>query len=151
VRRAAAEAERHLRAVWKRLRGRPGVLGAYRHRDVGFSDLADDDLKHVMLDHLPGAVRRLEAAIEVLTASARPAAVVVSGVRRDERRGLIAACAAAGIPSLVLHPAPVPREEQDRDDGGPRPDATLVWEPGSDPAPVLARLAEVTRANVSPE
>ena len=40
----------------------------------------------------------------------------------------------AAVPSIVRHPAPVGPEERDRDDGGPRAGATLVWEPGSDPA-----------------
>jgi len=51
----------------------------------------------------------------------------------------------------VLHPGPVEPEELDRHDGGPRAEVTFVWEPGSEPGPALARLAEAARARVEPE
>jgi hypothetical protein len=148
VRRAAAAAQAHLRDRWKQLRDAPGVRESYRHRDVGFSDLAGDDLEQLLLHHLPAAVRRLEAAFELLTTSVRPAVVVLTGGGRDRRRTLLAACAIAGVPAIVVHPAPVGPGELDRADGGPRAEVTFVWEPGSDPAPALARLGEVTRARV---
>ncbi len=148
VRRAAAAARIQLRDLWKHLRDAPGVLDSYRHRDVGFSDLAGDDLERLLLDHLPAAVLRLEAAIELIGNVVRPAAVVLTGGRRDGRRTLLAACAVAGVPAIVVHPAPVGTEELDRADGGPRAGATFVWEPGSDPAPALARLGEAAHARV---
>jgi hypothetical protein len=148
VRHAAAAVQVQLRDHWKLLRDAPGVLESYRHRDVGFSDLAGDDLERLLLDHLPAAVLRLEAAIELITTAVRPAVVVLTGGCRDGRRTLLAACALAGVPAIVVHPAPVGPEELDRADGGPRAEATFVWEPGSDPAPALARLGELARARV---
>ena len=63
-------------------------------------------------------------------------------------RTVLAACALAAVPAIVVHTAPVEPEERDRADGGPRAGATLVWEPGSDPAPAVARLGELARARV---
>ena len=150
VRGSAAEAAGRLRRCWKRLRGTPGLLESYRHQDVGFSDLAEQDLERILLAHLPGAVLRLEAAVELLSV-VRPALVVVSGSPRDERRALLAACAAVRVPAAVLHPEPVGPEDFDRDDGGPRAEITFVWEPGSDPGPALAQLGEAARARVDTE
>jgi hypothetical protein len=148
VRRAAAAARSQLRDRWNQLRDAPGVLESYRHRDVGFSDLAGSDLERLMLDHLPAAVLRLEAALELIATVVRPTVVVLTGGGRDGRRTLLTACAGAGVPAVVVHTAPVKPEELDRIDGGPRAEATLVWEPGSDLAPALARLGEVARARV---
>lgn len=150
VRRAATEANGRLRRCWKRLRGAPGLVESYRHQDVGFSDLAEHDLERILLGHLPGAVLRLEAAVELFSV-VRPAVVLLSGSPRDERRALLAACAVARVPAAVLHPGPVGPEEIDRDDGGPRAEVTFVWEPGSEPGPALARLDEAARARVEPE
>jgi hypothetical protein len=148
VRRAAAVAQAQLRDRWRQLRGAPGVLESYRHRDVEFSDLAGNDLERLLLGHLPAAVLRLEAAIELITAAVRPAAVVLNGGRRDARRTLLAACAVAGVPAMVVHTTPVEPEALDRDDGGPRAGATLFWEPGTDPRPAVARLGELAHARV---
>jgi hypothetical protein len=148
VRRTAAAAHAQLRDHWKLLQDAPGVLESYRHRDVGFSDLAGNDLERLLLDHLPVAVLRLEATIELIATAVRPAVVVLTGGRRDGRRSLLAACAVAGVPAIVVHTAPVGPEELDRADGGPRAEATMVWESGSDPAPALARLGELARARV---
>jgi hypothetical protein len=150
VRRGAAEATGSLRRSWKRLQGGPGLVESYRHRDVGFSDLAGDDLERILLGHLPRAVLRLEAAVELLS-RVRPALVVLSGSPRDERRTLLAACATTGIPAGVLHTAPIGPDDLDRDDGGPRAEVTFVWEPGSEPGPALARLAAAVRARVERE
>ena len=147
-RRAAAAAQGQLRDLWKQLRDAPGVLESYRHRDIGFSDLAGDDLERLLLAHLPGAVLRLETAIGLIATTVRPTMVILTGGRRDERRTLLAACAAAGVPAVVVHPAPLAAEELDRTDGGPRAEATFVWQPGSDPAPAVARLLEAARARV---
>lgn len=147
----AAEAARLLRELWRRLRSSPGVLESYRHRDVGFSDLAGDDLQQILLAHLPQAVLRLESAIELFRSAPRPAAVVLAAGSRDDRRTLLAACTVVRLPAIVIHPKPVGPDERERIDGGPRADATFVWEPGSDTAPVLARLREVARARVEPE
>ena len=150
ARRRASEAEAHLRERFERLRGAPGLHESYTHGGVGFGDLAANDLELLLLVHLPAAVRRLEAAIE-LVSDARPAAVVVAGASRDERRTLLAACQITETPGIALLDVPSGPDDPDRADGGPRAEATLVWRPGDDVAPVLARLREVARARVEPE
>ena len=148
--RQLAEAQAHLRERFARLRGAPGLHESYTHGGVGFGDLAARDLELLLLAHLPAAVGQLERAVELL-ARVRPAAVVVAGAGRDERRTLLAACRAAAVPSLALRPAPPDGDDPDRDDGGPRPDATVVWAPGDDPGPVSARLGALTRATLGHE
>jgi hypothetical protein len=105
----------------------------------------------ILLGRLPAAVRMLEAAVELVSGPARPALVLLPGGGKDDRRTLVAASAAAGVPAAVVHPEPVGPEEIDRADGGPRPAATFVWEPNSDPAPAVARLREAARAIVGSE
>jgi hypothetical protein len=147
VRRAAAEAERLLRQRFEELRGAAGLVDSYQHQGVRFADLAGHDLERILLGHLPKAVLRLEAAIE-LVSTVRPAVVVVSGATRDERRTLLGACGVAQIPAAVLHPGAIDPEELDRDDAGPRAEVTFTWKPGTDAAPALARLREAARARV---
>lgn len=151
VEQAVSEAETLLRERWARLRDAPGLHESYTHRGVGFADLARNDLDMILLGRLPAAVRMLEAAVELLSGPARPAVVLLSGGGRDDRRAFVAASAAAGVPVVVVHPAPVGPEEVDRADGGPRAAATLVWEPDSDPAPAVTRLREAVRARVGAE
>lgn len=149
--RAVADAEILLREHRTRLRDAPGLHESYAHRGVGFADLARNDLDMILLGHLPAAVRMLEAAVELISGSARPAVVLLPGVGRDDRRALVAASAAAGVPAVVVHPAAVGSEDLDRADGGPRPAATLIWRPDSDPAPAVSRLREAVRARVGSE
>ena len=146
ARRAVSEAEGVLRECGTRLRGAPGVHESYSHRGVGFADLAGNDMDLILRGRLPAAVRLLEAAAELLGGPVRPALVLLPGGPRDDRRTLVAACAAAAVPAVVLHPRPVGPEDVDRADGGPRAVATFVWEPGSDPAPAVARLREAAHA-----
>lgn len=140
-----------LRELSKRLSGATGLLDSYRHREVKFSDLAADDLDRILHTHLPGAILRLESAIELFSVTPRPLAVALAAGGLDERRTVLAACAVTGLPSVVIHRGPVGPDETERADGGPQADVTLVWEPGSDTAPVLARLREVVRARVERE
>ena len=151
VEQAVSEAETLLRERRTRLRDAPGLHESYAHRGVGFADLARNDLDTILLGRLPAAVRTLEAAVELISGPARPAVVLLSGRGRDDRRALVAASAATGVPAVVVHPAPVGPEEIDRADGGPRAAATLVWEPDSDPAAAVARLGEAARARVGSE
>jgi hypothetical protein len=150
VEQAVSEAETLLRERRTRLRDAPGLHESYAHRGVGFADLARNDLDTILLGRLPAAVRMLEAAIELISGPGRPAMVLLSDGGRDDRRALVAASAAGGVPAVVVHRGPVGPEEVDRTDGGPRAAATLVWEPGSDPAPAVVRLREV-RARVGSE
>jgi len=76
---------------------------------------------------------------------------MVDGADRDERRMLLAACQAGGVPGIVLRTPPVRPEDLDRDDGGPRAAADIEWSPGGNTAAVLARLREVVRAKLGPQ
>ena len=150
VGRRASKAEAHLRERFELLRGAPGLHESYSHRGVGFADLASSDLEHLLLGHLPRAVRRLEAAIELMSRT-RPPAIIVAGTGRDERRTLLAAAEASGVPAVVLRPAGPGPDDLDRADGGPQPTAALEWAPNGDSEPVLARLREVARARLGSE
>jgi len=147
VRHAVSKAQALLSECRTRLRGAPGLHESYGHRGIGFADLAENDLDLILLGRLPAAVRRLEAAVELVAGPTPPAVVLLPGVGRDDRRTLVAACdAAGGVPVVVIQSDPVGPEDVDRVDAGPRSAATVVWEPGSDPAPAVARLREVARA-----
>jgi hypothetical protein len=146
VHRAVSDAEASLRELLARLRGTPGLAESYAHRGVGFADLAAGDLEALLLGHLPAAVRRLEAAFE-LVAAAGAAAVLLAVPARDERRALVHACAAAGVGALVLRLG-AGAADVVRADGGPLPLATVDWEPGEDPGPVLARLREAVHGRL---
>jgi hypothetical protein len=148
VRGAVSDAESHLRECRARLRGTPGLHESYAHRGVGFADLAGNDLDLILLGRLPAAVRTLEAAVELLGGPVPPAVVLTPGGRRDDRRTVVAAGDATGVPVIVVHTTPAGRDDVDRADGGPQARDTLLWEPGSDPAPALGRLAEAVRARV---
>jgi len=136
---AAKGARRALRELWQRLRASPGLHESFSHRGVAFLDLAQADLAGLLLSRLPAAVRLYEAATEWLLA-ARPKAVLLAVPARDDRRTLLAAARAAGVPSVVLRPAE--GEEGERADGGPQPDHLLTGEAATD----RERLRAVLRA-----
>jgi hypothetical protein len=147
VHRATAEAERILRARLVSLRGSPGLLLSYAHRGVGFADLAAEDLEALLLGHLPAMVSLLEAAIELVSAT-RPALMLLAVPEPDERRALVFAARAAGIPAVTLRVgAPEPIDAV-RQDGGPQPAAQVAWEPGTSTQEVVARLREVPHGRV---
>jgi hypothetical protein len=125
ARRAADEAALELAAACAALRGTPGLAAAYAHRGVGFADLAGNDLEALLCAHLPGQVRRMECALELLE-SARPAIVLLGVEERDARRALGMAARAAGVPWIVLGRARGDEpEEAERADFGPQPAATV--------------------------
>ena len=142
ARAAAAEAERALRETLARLRGTPGLLASYAHRGVGFAELAALDLEAVLLGHLPGAVRTVERARDLVEAT-RPALVVAAIEDRDVRRGIGLAARAAGVPWAAMSAAAGALEE--RVDAGPQPVARLS--PTEDGAldDALARLRGAAR------
>jgi hypothetical protein len=140
------DATRRLRERGEPLRRAPGLHESYTHRGVGFADLARGDLDAI-LRRLPDGVRLLETAIE-LVAATRPVALGLVGWPRDERRALLAGADDAGVASIVLRFGAEDPDDLDRADGGPRPRATIVLEPGGDPAPALARLREAVRATL---
>jgi hypothetical protein len=149
VRRAVAEARRHLHEQGERLRRAPGVHESYTHRGVGFADLAGGDLDAILRRRLPEGVRLLETAVELLTA-AGPAVLGLVGWRRDERRALLAAADAASTATVVLRIGVEDPDDLDRADGGPQARATIALDPGGDPAPTLAGLREAARATFEP-
>jgi hypothetical protein len=148
ARRSASEAEALLRQQVRRLRGTPGLVESYAHGGVAFADLASEDLPALLAGHLPAIVRQIEAARE-LVVSTRAAAVLVAVPGRDERRALLHACSSAGVAAVVVRLGDAAAVgEADRADAGPRPVASLGWEKGQDPRPVVARLREAARGRV---
>jgi len=145
ARRRIAEAEARLRERHRQLAGTPGLAASYAHRGVGFADLAAGDLEALVQGSLAAAVRRLEAAVELVD-SARPAAVLLAVSGRDERRSLVHACAACGVGAVVLRARP--SGETARADGGPQPLAVLDWEAGLDPGSAVEALREASRGRV---
>jgi hypothetical protein len=148
ARRASGEAESLLRDRLARLRGTAGLAESYSHRGIGFADLAGGDLEALLTGHLAAAVRRLEAAVELLGA-ARATAALVAVPGRDERRTLVLAAAAARVEAVTVSPGRRRAADTERADAGPRPMAALEWSPGDDPAPVVARLREAARGRVN--
>jgi hypothetical protein len=147
VLRAVAEAETLLKSRLDRLRGTPGLAASYVHRGVSFADLAAGDLEALLLGRLPAAVRRVEAAREIV-ASSGAASVLVAVPGHDERRALVHGCSAAGGAAVALRLSPEEAGDADRADGGPLPVASVDWRPGEDPGPLVARLREATRGRV---
>jgi hypothetical protein len=145
ARRAAREAEARLRDCRERLRDGPGLHQSYSHRGVGFPDLAATDIDRILLGQLPTAVRRLEAAVELFGTLEGSMPVLLAGCGRDDRRALAWACSRAGVAAAALHTAPPGPDDVERDDGGPRADVHLVWEPGTGPDPVLVRLRAIVK------
>lgn len=133
----AREGRRRLHELWRRLRTSPGVHESFAHRGVAFFDEAEADLAGLLLARLPAAVRLYEAAFERLAAG-RPKALLLAVPSRDDRRTLLAAARAAGVPSIVLRPAE--GEDAERADGGPQPEQVLTGEAAADPARVQAAL-----------
>jgi len=144
---AAKGARRALRELWQRLRTSPGVHESFSHRGVAFFDLAEADLAGLLLSRLPAAIRLYEAATEWLLA-ARPNAVLLAVPARDDRRTLLAAARAAGVPTVVLRPAE--GEEGERADGGPQPDHLLTGAAATDRERVLAVLRAAGAERAAP-
>jgi hypothetical protein len=147
ARRSVSDAAQLLREQVLRLQGTPGLVESYAHRGVSFADLASGDLDAVLAGHLPAMVRHVEAARE-LVVSSRAAAVLVAVPGRDERRALLHACASAGVLAVVVRLGARAVDEAERADAGPRPVASIEWEKGQDPLPVVARLREAARGRV---
>jgi len=145
--RAVAEGEAFLQELLATLHRTPGLQESYSHRGVSFADLASLDLEALLLGRLPEAVRLIEATVELL-AAARPAAVLVVVPARDDRRAILAACSRARVGAVALRLSEPEPDDADRADAGPLPLASLRWQPGTDTAPVLARLREAARGTV---
>jgi hypothetical protein len=127
VRLAAATARR----AWRALRRSPGMGEAFSHRGVGFADLAGPALAGTLLRQLPWAVRSYEEMTEALLAT-RPAVVCLYAESSGWGRAAIAACRAAGVPTVaiqhgILYPKYYSYRHGADESGCPRPDRTAVF------------------------
>lgn len=131
VLRETLRATREVRSAWRRLRASPGVRQLFTHRGVGFADLAEADLAATLLLQLPWAVRSYEEMAEAL-AALRPAACCLYAESSGWGRAAVAACRAAGVPSVavqhgILYPKYYSyRHEADEADC-PLPDRTALF------------------------
>lgn len=127
VRRAATTARR----AWHALRRSPGMSEAFSHRGVGFADLAGPALAGTLLRQLPWAVRSYEEMTEALLAT-RPAVVCLYAESSGWGRAAIAACRAAGVPTVaiqhgILYPKYYSYRHGADEADCPRPDRTAVF------------------------
>jgi CDP-Glycerol:Poly(glycerophosphate) glycerophosphotransferase len=127
MRRAAARARR----AWRALRRSAGLAEAFTHRGVGFADLAAPDLAGTLLRQLPWAVRSYEEMTDAL-AAIRPAVVCLYAESSGWGRAAIAACRAAGVPTVAIqHGILYPRYYSYRHGADeadcPRPDRTALF------------------------
>jgi hypothetical protein len=124
-------ASRMAREAWRALRGSPGMREAFSHRGVAFADLASADLAGTLLLQLPWAVRSYEEMAAVVE-GLRPAAVCLYAESSGWGRAAVAACRAAGVPTVaVQHGIIYPKYYSYRHGPGeeecPRPDRTAVF------------------------
>jgi hypothetical protein len=148
ARKEEARARRRFRRSFAELRRSPGVHEAFSHRGIPFYDLAQGDLAHLLFVTLPRAVRLYED-MATLVQSARPRAAALLVPSRDERRTLLAACAAAQVPSVVLRTGE--GEEPERADGGPQPQLVLAWNGSASHEDLHEALREAARLGVAAE
>jgi hypothetical protein len=132
---------RRFRTFFAELRKAPGVHEAFSHRGVPFFDLAEADLAELLFVALPRAVHLFEEMAGILAAGT-PEAVALLVASRDERRALLAACGADDVPGVVLRTGD---GEEDRADGGPRPELVLAWNGSASPEDVREALREASR------
>jgi hypothetical protein len=135
-------AEAEIRAGYARLRRSPALAEAFSHRGVSFADLAAADLAATMLLQLPWAVRCYEEMTAALLAS-RPAVVCLYAESSGWGRAAVAACRAAGVPTVAIqHGIVYPKYysyRHDRDEAEvPVPDATALF--GASARRLLVRL-----------
>jgi hypothetical protein len=143
ARREAGRARRRFRRSFAELRRSPGVHEAFSHRGIPFYDFGESDLADLLLVALPRAVHLFEEMAGLLAATA-PEAVALLVPSRDERRTLLAACAAAEVPGVVLRTGD--GEEAERADGGPQPQLVLAWNGSASPEDVREALREAARS-----
>ncbi|HEY3119413.1 MAG TPA: CDP-glycerol glycerophosphotransferase family protein [Vicinamibacteria bacterium] len=128
---AMREAERQAYAVWKTLRAIPATQEAFSHHGVAFADLCEADLAGTLLLQLPWAVRCWEEMANVLRA-ARPDLVCLYAESSGWGRAAVAACRAAGVPTLaiqhgILYPKYYSYRRGPEEGGGPLPDRTALF------------------------
>jgi hypothetical protein len=129
--RSARRARREARAAWRASRHDPGMQVAFSHRGVGFADMAEADLAGTLLLQVPWAVRAYEEIAAALRAT-RPGVVCLYAESSGLGRAALAACRAAGVPTLgiqhgILYPGYYSYMHGPDDAGCPRPDRTAVF------------------------
>ena len=135
-------AEAGIRDGYARLRRSPALGEAFAHRGISFADLAAEDLAGPMLLQLPWAVRCYEEMTAALRA-ARPSVVCLYAESSGWGRAAVAACRAAGVPTVAIqHGIVYPkyysyRHGPDEADV-PVPDATALF--GASAKRLLVRL-----------
>lgn len=122
---------REVRRAWKTLRRSPALVQAFSHRGVTFVDLAEADLAATMLLQLPWAIRCYEEMAAVV-AAVRPAVVCLYAESSGWGRAALAACRAAGVPTVaVQHGIVYPKYYSYRHDPDeadcPRPLRTAIF------------------------
>jgi hypothetical protein len=142
ARKEEARARRRFRRSFGELGKSPGVHEAFSHRGIPFHDLALGDLALLLFDALPRAVRLFEDMTAILR-SAPPRSVALLVPSRDERRTLLAACAAAGVPTVVLRSGE--GDASERADGGPQPHLVLAWNGSASLEDLKEALREAAR------
>jgi hypothetical protein len=125
------KATARIRGEWRALAGKAALRESFSHRGVAFGDLSAADFAATMLLQLPWAVRSYEEMAAALRA-VRPAAVCLYAESSGWGRAALAACRAAGVPTVALqHGILYPKYYSYRHDPDevdcPRPDATAVF------------------------
>jgi hypothetical protein len=119
------------REAWRRLASSAGLRDALEHRGVRLSDLATDDVAATFHLQLPWAVRSYEEMAAVLRA-VRPAVVCLYAESSGWGRAAIAACRAAGVPTVavqhgILYPTYFSYRHDADEKDCPVPDRTAVF------------------------
>jgi len=119
------------REAWRVLRRSPGMRAAFSHRGVAFADLAAPDLAGTLLLQLPWAVRSYEEMAAALR-GLRPATVCLYAESSGWGRAALAACRAAGVPTVavqhgILYPKYYSYRHGPDEAACPRPDKTAVF------------------------
>jgi len=122
---------REVRRAWKALRRSPALVDAFSHRGVTFVDLAEEDLAATMLLQLPWAIRCYEEMAAVV-AAVHPAVVCLYAESSGWGRAALAACRAAGVPTVarqhgIVYPKYYPYRHDADESDCPRPDRTAVF------------------------
>ncbi len=126
--RAALRAQR---ALWRALRGSPGLRESLAHSGVSFADLAAPDVAATLLLQLPWAVRSQAEARAMLRAQ-RPAALCLYAESSGWGRAALHAARREGVPSValqhgILYPTYFSYLHPPGEEDCPRPDLSAVF------------------------
>ena len=120
-----------MRRAWRTLRQSPALGALCSHRGVRFDDLALPDLAGTLLLQVPWAVRSYEEMARALE-TIQPAIAVLYAESSGWGRAAVAACRAAGVPTLgiqhgILYPTYYSYRHDPDEADCPRPDRTAVF------------------------